>query len=84
MEDGNGFHQLNVHYFDRLLQKNITSIAVCDQTEASPLLVTCTKTHVTVTLPRGTQLRKVRTLGKNENLELDKLQIAFIINAQGR
>ena len=63
-----GFHQLKVHYYDRLLQRNMTGIAVCEDPvmslrSASPL-VTCRTTHLTVKLPRETKLRKVKELGK--------------------
>ncbi|XP_023260249.1 uncharacterized protein LOC111653789 [Seriola lalandi dorsalis] len=64
--DGNGFHPLKLHYFDRLLKENMTGMAVCDNPSTSPPavspLVTCGAAHVTVTLPRETQLKKVKAL----------------------
>ncbi|KAK5860796.1 hypothetical protein PBY51_022252 [Eleginops maclovinus] len=53
---------LKVHYFDRLLQKNMTGKAVCEKPAMSPL-VTCRATHVIVRLPgETTKLKKVKEL----------------------
>ena len=65
-----GFHTLKLHYFDRLLRDNVTCVAVCDtavmsQKAVSPL-VACKATLITVKLPRGTKLRKVKELGKDQ------------------
>lgn len=84
--DGIGFHQLKLHYFDRLLQENMTGMAVCKIPEISPqaasLLVTCTTTHITVMLPRETQLRKVRELGKDHMVDMNKHIFTCISNIQ--
>lgn len=85
--DGIGFHPLKLHYFDRLLQENMTGMAVCKIPEISPqaasLLVTCTTTHITVMLPRDTQLRKVRELGKDHMVDMNKhISFTCISNIQ--
>lgn len=62
------FRPLKLHYFDRLLQENITGMAVCKNPVMSPQvaspLVSC-KTRITVKLPGGAKLRKVKELGKD-------------------
>ncbi|XP_051259123.1 uncharacterized protein LOC127365263 [Dicentrarchus labrax] len=66
--DGTGYHPVKLHYFDHLLQEAMTGMAVCENPvvlpQAAPPLVTCRTTHVTVKLPHGTKLRKVKELGK--------------------
>ncbi|XP_040913578.1 uncharacterized protein LOC121194667 [Toxotes jaculatrix] len=66
--DGNDFHPLKLHYFDRLRQENVTGMAICDHPvmlpQAASPLVTCGTTHVTVKLPHETELRKVKELGE--------------------
>lgn len=67
--DGIGSRPLKLHYFDRLLQENMTGMAVCENPLVSPQaaspLVTCRTTRVTVKLPHETRLRKVKALGKD-------------------
>ncbi|KAM8749968.1 uncharacterized protein AB9X84_014600 [Acanthopagrus schlegelii] len=62
--EGIGSWPLKLHYFDRLLQENITGMAVCKKTAMSPraasLLVTCRGESVTVKLPRDAELKKVK------------------------
>eukprot|EP00064_Thunnus_orientalis_P004815 superscaffoldBa00000451_g4828 len=59
------FRPLKLHYFDRLLQENMTGMAVCKNPVMSPRvaspLVSC-KTRITVKLPGGAKLRKVKEL----------------------
>ncbi|KAM7406712.1 hypothetical protein PAMA_002765 [Pampus argenteus] len=54
-----------LHYFDRLLQENMTGMAVCKNSGMSPdvasPVVSC-KTSITVKLPGGAKLRKVKEL----------------------
>ncbi len=61
---------MKLHYFDRLVQENMTGMAVCENPVMSPRtaspLVTCRTAHVTVKLPRETKLRKVKELGKDQ------------------
>lgn len=70
--NGTGSHLLKLHYLDRLLQENMTGVAVCENAAPSPPpaaalpLVTCTATHVTVKLPGEAKLKKVKTLSKNQ------------------
>lgn len=68
--DGIGSRPLKLRYFDRLLQQNMTVMAVCDDPAMSPQgaapLVTCRTTHVSVKLPHETKLRKVKELGKDQ------------------
>lgn len=75
---------LKLHYFDRLLRENMTGMAVCKIPEISPqaasLLVICTATHVTVMLPQEAQLRKVRELGKDQIVDMDKLIVLLLLN----
>ncbi|XP_073330069.1 uncharacterized protein [Pagrus major] len=64
--DGSGFLPFKLHYLDRLLQENMTGMAVCknpvmSQQAASPL-VTCRTESVTVKLPRDAELKKVKRL----------------------
>ena len=60
---------MELHYFDHLLQENMTGMAICENPAMSPRaktpLVFCRKTRVTVKLPRETKLKKVKELGKN-------------------
>ncbi|CAK6980849.1 mucin-5AC-like isoform X2 [Scomber scombrus] len=62
-------HQLKVRYFDHLLQANVTGAAACKGPAASlqpaPPLVKCRTTDVTVKLPLGATLRRVKALGKD-------------------
>ncbi|CAK6980851.1 mucin-5AC-like isoform X2 [Scomber scombrus] len=62
-------HQLKVRYFDHLLQANVTGAAACKGPAAllqpAPLLVKCRTTDVTVKLPLGATLRRVKALGKD-------------------
>ncbi|KAK2905797.1 hypothetical protein Q8A73_009740 [Channa argus] len=64
--DDTGFQSLKLNYYDHLLQRNMTGIAVCENpvrlTQAASLLVICRAPQVTVKLPRGTLLRKVKEL----------------------
>ena len=67
--DGFRHRPFKLHYFDHLLQEDMTGIAVCENSlmslrAASPM-VTCRTTQVTVKLPRATKLRKVKELGKD-------------------
>nr|XP_046260642.1 uncharacterized protein LOC124067376 [Scatophagus argus] len=63
--DGSVLYSLTLHYFDRMLQENMTGMAVCENPEMSPRapLVTCGTTRMTVKLPRETKLKKVKELG---------------------
>lgn len=65
---GNDPRLLKLHYFDRLLQRNMTGVASCQKPQTSPQiaspLVTCGENHVTVKLPLETRLIKVKELGK--------------------
>ncbi|XP_030284391.1 uncharacterized protein LOC115588146 [Sparus aurata] len=62
--DGSGFWPFKLHYFDHLLQENMTGMAVCEKMAMSPLaaspLVTCRTESVTVKLPRDAELKKVK------------------------
>ncbi|KAK2840098.1 hypothetical protein Q5P01_013838 [Channa striata] len=64
--DDVGFHSLKLNYYDHLLQRNMTSMAVCENpsgsTQAGSLLVICRTPQVTVKLPRGSVLWKVKEL----------------------
>ncbi|KAM7379945.1 hypothetical protein PAMP_003277 [Pampus punctatissimus] len=61
-----GAWPFKLHYFDRLLQENMTGMAVCKNSGMSPEVaspvVSC-KTSITVKLPGGAKLRKVKELG---------------------
>lgn len=68
MSNGTGVDQLKLRYFDHLLQAYITAVATCDSA-ATPLqraapLVRCTDSEITVKLPLGTRLQRVKALGK--------------------
>lgn len=71
-EDGRGFYQMTLHYFDRLLQENRTGRAVCENTEITQqtqsIPVTCATKHIIVMLPIEAQLQKVSELGKNQKV----------------
>lgn len=67
--DGVGSLPLKLHYFDQMLKENMTGMAVCNNSETSPQagspLVTCGVAQITVTLPQGAKLKKVKDLGKD-------------------
>lgn len=67
--DGVGSLPLKLHYFDQMLKENMTGMALCNHSETSPQtgspLVTCGAAQVTVTLPQGAKLKKVKDLGKD-------------------
>lgn len=57
---------MSVRYFDHLLQANVTRAAVCPAaSQPAPPLVKCRTADVTVRLPLGATLRRVRALGKD-------------------
>ncbi|XP_071328220.1 uncharacterized protein [Trachinotus anak] len=68
ISNGTWFRQLKLRYFDHLLQANVMGVASCENPATSlqlPLpLVTCGATDVTVKLPLGTRLKRVKALGK--------------------
>lgn len=69
ISNGIWFCQLKLHYFDHLLQENVTGVATCQNPAMSlqlaPPLVTCRKTEVAVKLPVGTRLKRIKALGKD-------------------
>ncbi|XP_051263087.1 mucin-2-like [Dicentrarchus labrax] len=69
VSNGTWFRQLRLRYFDHLLQANVTGLATCENPATSlqlmPPLVTCRTTDVTVKLPLGTRLKRVKSLGKD-------------------
>ncbi|XP_028319228.1 uncharacterized protein LOC114473664 [Gouania willdenowi] len=69
--NGTHYHQLKVRYLDHLLQANVTAVASCEDPATSSLypaapLVRCRATDVTVKLPLGNSLKRVRALGKGD------------------
>lgn len=65
------FHQLKVRYFDHLLQANTTAAAVCENPATLvrlPLPLVICRTDVTVKLPPGTRLKRVKALGKQDEV----------------
>ncbi|KAK2818497.1 hypothetical protein Q5P01_024058 [Channa striata] len=59
--------QLTLRYFDHLLQDVMTGVATCKNPAESltvPPLVSCGAAEVTVKLPPGSRLRRVKPLGK--------------------
>lgn len=63
------FCQLKLHYVDHLLQANMTGVAVCENPatllQLALPLVSCRTTDVTVKLPLGTRLKRVKAPGKD-------------------
>lgn len=57
--------RLKLLYFDHLLQRNVTGLATCAIPKISDQLpfVTCRKKEITVNLPFGTRLNRIRTVG---------------------
>lgn len=69
ISNGTWFMQWKLHYFDHLLQQNMTGVATCQNPATSlqlaPPLATCRTTEVAVRLPFGTSLKRMKALGKD-------------------
>lgn len=65
---------MKLHYFDQLLQLNRTGAVTCRNCKTSlqmvPPLVTCRTSDVTVKLPFGTTLKKVKSLHRGDAVEM--------------
>lgn len=66
ISNGTQFQQLELHYFDHVLQRNVAGLAACAIAKASEQLplVTCRKNEVTVKLPTGTKLNRIKAVGR--------------------
>nr|XP_061782657.1 mucin-5AC-like [Nerophis lumbriciformis] len=72
VSNGRHFHQLEVHYFDSLLQTNIIGVASCENpataVKLTPPLVLCSPTQIIVKVPMGTKLIRVKDLGNDGDI----------------
>lgn len=67
--NGTWTSQLTLHYFDHLQQRNKTAVASCQDSASSldqpPALLNCMATKVTVKLPLGARLKRVKVLDED-------------------
>lgn len=72
MSNGTSFHRLELRYFDHLLQANISVEASCESPvtalQTATPLVFCRTAGITVKLPPGTRLMRVKALGKDADV----------------
>lgn len=66
---GTSSHQLIVRYFDRLQQTHLSAVITCENSNTShhldPALVNCRATNISVKLPLGAELLRVKALGRD-------------------